>query len=137
VHRSTPSRCGTSYQIGPFEVEWIQVNDAIADACALRVSTPEGTIIYTSSYKLDQTPVDHRYLTSPGWLKLVMQAFALIGDSTVQKLPVTLLPNVLWNVACSKRSNAHRDGRLLYCRERIRIDCKFFSISPSDRTAKS
>jgi ribonuclease J len=48
------------YKIGPFEVEWIQVNDAIADACALRISTPEGTIVYTSSFKLDQTPVDGR-----------------------------------------------------------------------------
>lgn len=50
------------YQIGPFEVEWIQVNDAIADACALRIETPEGRIIYTSSFKLDQTPVDARLL---------------------------------------------------------------------------
>jgi len=49
-----------SYQIGPFEVEWIQVNGAIADACALRIGTPEGTIVYTSSFKLDQTPVDNR-----------------------------------------------------------------------------
>jgi ribonuclease J len=51
-----------SYQIGVFEVEWIQVNDAIADACALRISTPEGVIIYTSSFKLDQTPVDNRLM---------------------------------------------------------------------------
>jgi len=50
------------YQIGPFGVEWIQVNDAIADACALKIDTPEGRIIYTSSFKLDQTPVDNRLL---------------------------------------------------------------------------
>lgn len=50
------------YQIGPFEVEWIKVNDAIADAAALRVGTPEGDVIYTSSFKLDQTPVDKRLL---------------------------------------------------------------------------
>lgn len=49
-----------AYQIGPFTVEWIQVNDAIADATALRIGTPEGTVIYTSSFKLDQTPVDKR-----------------------------------------------------------------------------
>ncbi len=48
------------YQIGPFEVEWMRVNDAIADACALKIDTPEGRIIYTSSFKLDQTPVDAR-----------------------------------------------------------------------------
>ncbi len=47
-----------SYQIGSFVVEWIRVNDAVAEACALRISTGEGTIIYTTSFKLDQTPVD-------------------------------------------------------------------------------
>lgn len=51
---------GETYQIGPFQVEWIPVNDAIADASALRIGTAEGTIIYTSSFKLDQTPVDKR-----------------------------------------------------------------------------
>lgn len=52
----------TSYQIGAFEVEWLQVNDAIADACGLKISTPEGSIIYTSSFKLDQTPIDGRQM---------------------------------------------------------------------------
>lgn len=50
------------YQIGSFAVEWIQVNDAIADACALKINTAEGVIIYTSSFKLDQTPVDNRQM---------------------------------------------------------------------------
>ena len=52
----------TSYQIGSFQVEWVQVNDAIADACGLKIGTAEGTIIYTSSFKLDQTPIDGRHL---------------------------------------------------------------------------
>lgn len=50
------------YEIGPFEVEWMRVNNAIADACALRINTPEGTVIYTSSFKLDQTPVDRQFM---------------------------------------------------------------------------
>lgn len=54
------------YQIGPFEVEWMNVNNAIADACALRIGTPEGTVVYTSSFKLDQTPVDKRFLDING-----------------------------------------------------------------------
>lgn len=54
------------YQIGPFEVEWMNVNNAIADACALRIGTPEGAVIYTSSFKLDQTPVDKRFLDING-----------------------------------------------------------------------
>lgn len=50
------------YEIGPFTVEWIPVNDAIADACALKINTPEGVVMYTSSFKLDQTPVDNRLM---------------------------------------------------------------------------
>jgi ribonuclease J len=51
-----------NYQVGPFEVEWIKVNDAVADACALRIGTDKGNIVYTSSFKFDQTPVDKRLL---------------------------------------------------------------------------
>jgi len=51
-----------TYQIGAFQIEWLQVNDAIADACGLKINTPEGTIIYTSSFKLDQTPIDGRQM---------------------------------------------------------------------------
>jgi ribonuclease J len=63
------------YQIGPFSVEWIQVNDAIADACALKIGSPEGVVVYTSSYKLDQTPVDNRLLD--------VSALAQTGDAGV------------------------------------------------------
>ncbi len=47
-----------NYQVGSFDVEWIKVNDAVADACALRIGTSKGNILYTSSFKFDQTPVD-------------------------------------------------------------------------------
>jgi ribonuclease J len=50
------------YEVGPFSIEWVRVNDAIADACALYISTPAGKIFYTSSFKLDQTPVDGQVL---------------------------------------------------------------------------
>ncbi|HEY9719269.1 MAG TPA: ribonuclease J [Trichormus sp.] len=67
-----------AYSIGPFDVEWIQMNDAIADACALRIGTPEGTIVYTSSFKFDQTPVDKRLAD--------IARLAQTGDSGVQLL---------------------------------------------------
>lgn len=76
------------YQIGNFEVEWIQVNDAIADACALRIGTPEGAVVYTSSYKLDQTPVDKRLL-DVGRLAQTGDngVLLLIGDSSGAENP--------------------------------------------------
>jgi ribonuclease J len=66
------------YQIGPFTVEWMLVNDAIADACGLRIVTPEGVIVYSSSFKLDQTPVDNRLMD--------VSRFAEAGDSGVTLL---------------------------------------------------
>lgn len=53
---------GNDYEIGPFNVEWLPVNNAIADASGLKIESPNGTIIYTSSFKLDQTPVDGHQL---------------------------------------------------------------------------
>lgn len=66
------------YQIGVFSVEWIRVNDAIADACALKINTPEGVVLYTSSFKLDQTPVDNRLMD--------IGRFAQLGDSGITVL---------------------------------------------------
>lgn len=67
-----------SYKIGVFDVEWIPVNDAIADASALRINTPEGVVLYTSSFKLDQTPVDNRHMD--------VARLAQAGDSGVTLL---------------------------------------------------
>ncbi|HEY9677005.1 MAG TPA: ribonuclease J [Drouetiella sp.] len=74
---------GESYELDPFEIEWVQVNDAIADACALKIGTPKGTVIYTSSFKVDQTPVDNRLMD----VRKLAEAgdngvLLLIGDSS-------------------------------------------------------
>ena len=41
-----------------FEAEFIHVNHSIADACAIAVRTPQGTVLHTGDFKLDLTPVD-------------------------------------------------------------------------------
>jgi beta-CASP RNase J family ribonuclease len=63
------------YQIGSYAIEWIKVNDAVADACALRIGTDQGNIVYTSSFKFDQTPVDKCLLD--------ISRLAQIGESGV------------------------------------------------------
>lgn len=74
---------GKPYEIGPFEVEWLPVNNAIADACALSISTPAGNLVYTSSFKLDQTPVDRRFLDVGGFSKAGDRGVSLlISDSS-------------------------------------------------------
>ncbi len=49
---------GDTVEAGNFSVEFIHVNHSIADACALAVKTPVGTILHTGDFKVDYTPVD-------------------------------------------------------------------------------
>lgn len=70
-------------KIGSFEVEMIHVNHSIADAVALAIKTPLGTIVHTGDYKLDLTPIqgDMMDLTRFGELGK-KGVLALLGEST-------------------------------------------------------
>ena len=49
---------GETVNAGCFSVEFIRVNHSIADACALAIRTPAGTIVHTGDFKLDLTPIE-------------------------------------------------------------------------------
>ncbi len=49
---------GETVNAGCFSVEFIRVNHSIADACALAIKTPAGTIVHTGDFKLDLTPIE-------------------------------------------------------------------------------
>ncbi len=49
---------GETVNVGCFSVEFIRVNHSIADACALAIKTPAGTIVHTGDFKLDLTPIE-------------------------------------------------------------------------------
>ena len=49
---------GDRVRLGVMEAEFIHVNHSIADACALAIHTPLGTIVHTGDFKLDTTPID-------------------------------------------------------------------------------
>lgn len=49
---------GSIIKAGAMTVEFIHVNHSIADACALAIGTPIGTIVHTGDFKLDVTPID-------------------------------------------------------------------------------
>lgn len=56
---------GDTVKTGVFAVEFIRVNHSIADACALAIKTPVGTIVHTGDFKLDLTPVDGETMDLP------------------------------------------------------------------------
>lgn len=49
---------GDRIRADAFEVEFIHVNHSIADACALAIRTPLGTLVHSGDFKLDTTPID-------------------------------------------------------------------------------
>ena len=50
-------RHGQSINLGKFRVEFIKTNHSIADASALAIYSPAGTVVHTGDFKVDYTPV--------------------------------------------------------------------------------
>ena len=53
---------GDVISLGVFKAEFIHVNHSIADACAIAVKTPVGTVFHTGDFKLDVSPIDGRMM---------------------------------------------------------------------------
>ena len=49
---------GSTVKLGAITAEFIHVNHSIADACAIAIRTPAGTILHTGDFKLDTSPID-------------------------------------------------------------------------------
>ena len=53
---------GDTISLGVFKAEFIHVNHSIADACAISLKTPCGTLFHTGDFKLDVSPIDGRIM---------------------------------------------------------------------------
>ncbi|HEX9062492.1 MAG TPA: ribonuclease J [Clostridia bacterium] len=49
---------GEKVELGPFNVEFIRTTHSIADSAALAIHTPVGTVLHTSDFKIDYTPIE-------------------------------------------------------------------------------
>ncbi len=58
-----------------FKVEFIHTNHSIADAAALAIKTPVGTVIHSGDFKVDYTPIDGEMID--------LQRFAQLGKEGV------------------------------------------------------
>jgi ribonuclease J len=50
-------RAGEFKTFGPFKIEFIQVNHSIVDGVGLAIKSPEGVIVHSGDFKIDQTPL--------------------------------------------------------------------------------
>ncbi len=50
------------YKIGNFVVEFIDVNHSIAEAFAIKITTPAGTIFHSGDFKIDYRPIDGKMI---------------------------------------------------------------------------
>ncbi len=50
-------KAGQSINLGELRIEFIRTNHSIADAVALAIYSPAGTIVHTGDFKVDYTPV--------------------------------------------------------------------------------
>jgi ribonuclease J len=75
-------------EVGPFKIGFIRVSHSIADAVALSIKTPVGTIVHTGDFKLDQTPVDGKVTDFHRFAELGDQGvLVMLADSTNAEHP--------------------------------------------------
>lgn len=78
-----PVKAREVVEIGPFQVEFLQVTHSIPASLALALRTPVGVVIHTADFKIDQSPVDGKLFDFPRLGQFGDEGvLALLGDST-------------------------------------------------------
>jgi len=76
-------KAGDITEFGPFTVEYISVNHSIVDGVGLAIDTPEGLLIHSGDFKIDQTPVDGQFTDLNRLARFgARDVLALFSDST-------------------------------------------------------
>lgn len=78
-----PIKPGDSVTVGPFTLEFIRVTHSMPDCVAIVVRTPQGTLIHTGDFKIDQTPIAGEPFDLRRFAQLGAEGvLAMFGDST-------------------------------------------------------
>lgn len=99
-------------KLGLFNVEFIHTNHSIADAVALAIHTPIGTVVHTGDFKVDYTPIDGDIID--------LQRFGELGKEGVLLL-------------MSDSTNAERKGFTMSEKNVGKVFEKIFEDSPKNR----
>lgn len=76
-------KAGESVRRGVFTISFIHVNHSIADAVALAIRTPVGTVVHTGDFKIDYTPTSGDVIDLGTFAKLGEEGVLLmLGEST-------------------------------------------------------
>ena len=79
---------GDRLKLGELEIEFIRTNHSIADACALAIHSPAGTVVHTGDFKVDYTPVFGDAIDLTRFAELGREGvLALMCDSTNAERP--------------------------------------------------
>ena len=71
-----------------FKVEFIRTNHSIADAVALAIKTPVGTVVHTGDFKIDTTPINGEMIDLARFGELGKEGvLAFMSDSTNVERP--------------------------------------------------
>lgn len=74
---------GDFVKLGKMEVEWINVNHSIPDACALAIKTPLGYVYHSGDFKVDFTPISGEPINLTRIAEIGQKGvLAMIGEST-------------------------------------------------------
>ena len=69
--------------VGAFTIEFLRVTHSVPDCVALAIETPQGVVIHTGDFKIDQTPLDGEHFDFHRLAELGSAGvLALLGDST-------------------------------------------------------
>jgi len=69
--------------IGTFTIEFLRVTHSMPDCVALAIETPQGVVIHTGDFKIDQTPLDGEHVDVHRLAELgAAGVLALMADST-------------------------------------------------------
>ncbi len=83
-----PIKPGDQFEIGPFTIGFIRVNHSIADAVAIYLKTPVGTVLHTGDFKIDHTPVDGQVTGFNRFAELGDEGvLVMLSDSTNAEQP--------------------------------------------------